>query len=507
MKSLMSLVLVTVTLVLPAGATARTFDVDVCHTPSGKEVGTTGWTPLSETSALRYDILCGDGSFGVATKPGTGPYAHGFFSGWRYAVDGGLKVVGYSSMWRGTSSTWTWYAGVIGRTRSQPGWINLNVCNAPGCGESGWLDEFVPMDEIAIGIGCNESGADCPAGSSASIDVQWMRLRIQDSQVPSLVVTSGTLTSAAPLAGVADVAYRVTDQGSGVTSVSLEVDGRPTAQQTYSRPSSTCKTPFVVPHPCPKSTSGRLAVDTASLLDGVHTVRLVVRDAAGNPGVVTLPNITVANRRIVNLCATQLGSEASTKLTPRKLKFGKSGLLSVTWPTMPWNDADAVLFEGDDVVSLGSKAVRRGDRYIVHVAPGTSRIVRMAFRPLGSTGPYACSAPILAAVRAGVSLRARPKRVMNGRRVVLRGGVSGGPIAGGRSVVIEARAQGGRRRWIPVHVVQTNRRGQFRYVYRFTRTRARARFLFRARLLVERGFPYAAGASDARAVTVVPRRR
>jgi hypothetical protein len=191
-------------------------------------------------------------------------------------------------------------------------------------------------------------------------------------------------------------------------------------------------------------------------------------------------------------------------LSPRRLDFGKAGHLYVTWETMPWDNAEAVLFEGDAVLVPVRYGVLRRDRYVFSVPPGISRSVRVGFRALESRGMYACTFAIPVAVRARLTLRATPRTVSNGRSVTLRGHLAGGRSAAKRTVVIEARSKGGRRRWTPVKVTRTDRLGGFRFRYRFTRTMARTRFVFRARVAASRGFPYAPSASRTRTVTVVP---
>jgi hypothetical protein len=91
----------------------------------------------------------------------------------------------------------------------------------------------------------------------------------------------------------------------------------------------------------------------------------------------------------------------------------------------------------------------------------------------------------------------------NGESFRLWGRLRGGRKAANRDVLIEARARGGPRRWTPVRVLRTNRKGRFRMRYTFRRTQQRVRFEFRARVRPERGFPFAMGASSPKSILVL----
>ena len=501
---LVALILGCGTCATPAGA--GTFEVDVCHTPYGGRADTAGWTVMNPSSAVWYDRNCDDQSFGVATKSGTGPFPAGFMTGWRYVIPPPLSVIGYAGGWTVSptrSTDWSWYGGMGGRRVGEPDHVHISVCNASGCGDSGWYKTVPPLEEVTIGVSCIATTSSCPKGSGASIDVQWLRLKVSDAEPPSIAVTRGATPATALIAGVGRVDYRSSDRGVGVSSVRLEVDGRMIASHSGRAAVASCVTPTTVLKACPAILSGSFSVDTRQLADGPHTFRLIATDLAQNSSVRSWTS-TLANHTLATTCGSQPGTEMSTALTPRRLSFGKAGHLYVTWKTMPWSNAEAVLFEGGDVLVPVRYGVRRRNRYVFSVPPGTSRAVRVGFRALGSRGMYACTFAIPVAVRARLTLRATPRVLANGRGVRLRGHLAGGVSAAKRTVVIEARSKGGRRRWTPVQVTRTDRHGRFRFRYRFTRTIERTRFVFRARVAASRGFPYAPSSSPERTVTVVP---
>jgi hypothetical protein len=96
-------------------------------------------------------------------------------------------------------------------------------------------------------------------------------------------------------------------------------------------------------------------------------------------------------------------------------------------------------------------------------------------------------------------LTVNPARVKNRGRIVFRGRLIGGPGKGGAQVTIEAVGRNVRQR-VPVATLRTDKRGRFRFSYRFLRSFAPFTYRFRARLIRQASYPYASGSS--RIVTV-----
>jgi hypothetical protein len=106
-----------------------------------------------------------------------------------------------------------------------------------------------------------------------------------------------------------------------------------------------------------------------------------------------------------------------------------------------------------------------------------------------------------------VTLKLAPRVLRNGGRTVMRGAVKGrGAIqpAGGKLVAIQYYDPG-RSRWRPVEVLRADRRGRFRYAYRFRTIASAQRILFRAVSLPEAGWPYRPSTSGAKSVIVYPK--
>ena len=90
------------------------------------------------------------------------------------------------------------------------------------------------------------------------------------------------------------------------------------------------------------------------------------------------------------------------------------------------------------------------------------------------------------------------KRLRNGRAVRFRGRIPG-PSAQGRAVTMQARVG---KKWRTFKQLQTKNAGRFKGKYRFTQTHGRVRYVFRALVKRQGGYPYSPGASKKRRVIV-----
>ena len=145
-------------------------------------------------------------------------------------------------------------------------------------------------------------------------------------------------------------------------------------------------------------------------------------------------------------------------------------------------------------------------RFAVRLEAGPSRRVRVLFAGT-ATDARATSRWIRFSSRDRVRLGLRPNVLRNGDRTVMRGRVAGrGAIqpAGGKLVAIQYYDPG-RARWRPVEVIRADRKGRFRYSYRFRTIVSAQRILFRAISLPEAGWPYRPSTSAARSVIVYPK--
>jgi P2-related tail formation protein len=129
--------------------------------------------------------------------------------------------------------------------------------------------------------------------------------------------------------------------------------------------------------------------------------------------------------------------------------------------------------------------------YSLRLAPGPSREVAANFPGSAALGRSA-SAPLSIGVRSAVRLRASSGVArVGGAPLVFRGAVAPPETIGpeGEAVQLQFRVPGGE--WSEFRTVQTDRRGRFRYAYRFSDDDSRgARFQFRAYVPTQKDWPY-----------------
>ncbi len=144
-------------------------------------------------------------------------------------------------------------------------------------------------------------------------------------------------------------------------------------------------------------------------------------------------------------------------------------------------------------------------RFAARLRPGPSRVVRVLYDGTALNGRAISRRPV-ASFKDRTSLGLTPEVLRNGGRVLMKGAVSGdGAIqpASGKLVAIEF-FDPERALWRPVEVLRADRRGRFRFSYRFRTITSAQRILFRAVSLAEAGWPYLPSTSKPRSVTIYP---
>jgi hypothetical protein len=167
--------------------------------------------------------------------------------------------------------------------------------------------------------------------------------------------------------------------------------------------------------------------------------------------------------------------------------------------------ATLLILEGTGALTEVARVAAGPDgRFSYRLPPGTSRTFRVAYRASASDVALACSNTVALRVRAGVTLRARPRSVRYGRTVRFSGRVQGGALPPrGKLVVLQAYERG---RWRTFKTVRTRPSGTFTARYRFVRANVTRTFRFRAVARREARFPYELGSSRTTKVRVRARR-
>ena len=189
-----------------------------------------------------------------------------------------------------------------------------------------------------------------------------------------------------------------------------------------------------------------------------------------------------------------------------KVKFGGKAKLKGTLTTA----AGAPIADGEVDVITTPKADGQLPRLIggvrtdktgafSYTAPaGTSRSVVFRFRGLGDFRRSEGTVGLL--VPGSATLRSNRRRVANGQSVMFSGKVLGKPLPSrGKVVDLQAYYRG---KWRTFATPRANKKGAFRFRYRFQATRRTTAYKFRARLRAESAYPYELGYSKVVGVRV-----
>ena len=502
-----ALTIAVLVLALPGAAAAQdTYTVHYCQAPGGSVATTEG--------LARDERLCGARvrlpAQGVASGPPTVAFStlQGFGIMYRVPADTRLaSFVLYRTVSAPSQWNWTLFRDADALTEANV----VERCWNMGGGCSGLGDGRVSTASRVAGSAGGSGGlhlymdcnpGSCPAGSGGRIVLHRLDAELSDQLDPTLVgAPSGDLLDTErAVAGVRSIAFSATDRGGGVYRATIEVDGAAAVTQVVDDNDGRCREPFTVPVPCRLTASASVALDTASLPDGVHSVRLVVADATGTNSVAYGP-VRITTRNQSPGCDPAI----TPAITPVTLRFrgtrsrhltrrgGRGGRVAGTI---------AGAGAGTTVFLIG-RAIRSGARdrvvaraltaadgsYRMRVPKGVSRRLRAGHRVRATDPLLACSRPLELRTPARARLRARS---LPGR-VRLSGRLLGGHVpARGKTVELQAFE---RSRWRTFESVRANRRGRFSAGYRFSASSAGRTFRMRARIRPEATYPFALGHS------------
>ena len=128
-------------------------------------------------------------------------------------------------------------------------------------------------------------------------------------------------------------------------------------------------------------------------------------------------------------------------------------------------------------------------RYSYMAVANSSRILRFAYAGTALILPAQDEVTLL--VRAASTIRAKPRRLHNGRAVRFSGKLRSLPTpAAGKLVEVQVVLSG---RWQTFRTTRTDSRGRWRIRYRFRRSCGLTMYRFRARLPAEAGYSYETG--------------
>jgi hypothetical protein len=381
------------------------------------------------------------------------------------------------------------YTGVLGI----PGGHGGNLYLSAGCGGSS-------------GQACDEGGSE---GAWSLVRVWWGNLLLENDSAPTGSGFTGSLLE--PNAhGTAELQFTAGDPGGpGVYSVALQIDGQTVYQGTpdgngghcVAAGSSSGALMFDYQQPCKPTETVDVPVDTTTLSEGEHTLKVIVTDAAQNSSVVYDSTITTANRtRVSALLDSPVlstpGSEPTYEivLDKRTAALGKTVKRSFSASALTLSGAlrnpagapapgvTVSLVAQNGSPSTGSLKVlahttsNAAGEWALYAPKGPSRLLRIVYGSTANTANAGAGVSISEVVLPVLGLHVGTP---GAARLVFSGRLAISPMGTPRPLVTIETLAG--REWEAVgHAVRVNANGTYRYVYRSSPLTLGRRFAFRA---------------------------
>ncbi|CAB4904399.1 unannotated protein [freshwater metagenome] len=475
--------------------------------------------------------------------------------GWRFVAPAGTSIRRYSISLAGYVRPVTdpdshfGDVSVLRDENSDPNYdLRIRGLDTPGLISSRDLDWSGPASPgvlvFAACSGFSGSSWNCsvrPDGGAATFRVSRGTFTLEDKEAPVVTGVSGDAASDSLWAGSTGISVGSTDAGGGVYRLGVEVDGQMRSWQNLAAAPCVAwpgtERTFLSPKPCPSSVGGVQQISTADLPDGVHTVRILVEDAAGNQTTAYGP-VTKTLRRNKDGTPTPggagvggvggsaadpgplNGSPAASEARMRARWTGReSNTRNIRFNQRPKLDGQLTTPTGQPIKGAFVRVTIRRDarnspafdrdslktdsrgRFRWTLPKGvSSRSIKLAYHQRVNDTKAVASTSLRLRVTAGLKLALSRRTVRRGQTVRLTGTVLGRPVPGGGKLV-ELQARNAGRRWITFKTVRSRKNGTFKASYRF-RNAGPARFQMRARARKSGDYPYATGNSPVRRIAV-----
>lgn len=540
---------VSILVLCTSSAQAGTWTLVSCTQPDGQPAPTEGWSTSATGAVGAYSgdtNTCPEGGDLSAVTSGEAP--QGAYEGpeWVFTAPDGSTIAGgsisatltspHGQAWLGTPSASYDAADVLANCQY----------NLP-CGDDGAYSGSFPITHpggtslyaVAVCVGPYEGATSCPAngGLDAGVYVSTAEIALANTATPAASGFAGTLLSP-DAQGTQELTFLASDPGGpGVYLVVVQIDGKPVYSGTPNTNEGRCvpigesdgTLMFDHMQPCRTSESVDLPINTTTLANGQHTLKVTVEDAAQNASVVYDGPITTqqpANNSLGALPGPG-ASEASAGLSPglaqpngtaasegAHLQFGARSPISRIYAKRALRVTGRLLnaqglpiagasldvlqqIDGATLELIGRARTGSDGTFAASVPGGPSRLIEIAYRAFSTDTGYAAVAKLAESVDAGVQLGVSPHKTGSEGTITLSGRVLG-PVPP-QGVVVELLVHY-RGHWEPFRDPRTNAHGRFRVVYQFQG--GIGRFPFRALVFGSQGdFPFAPGESRAVDVT------
>jgi hypothetical protein len=284
-----------------AAAALGDYHVEVCSDLStGAPSNSSGWTPSTSGTFVGASGCNGGGYMDVALFAGV---SH------NYTDNGTLVFTAPANTTISSFYLWRWDQAGPSQPYGSP--VNtisydgqaIDACAQPfGCSSEGSTASSSGSVVGASGLTAHQleviaacgggPGGVCPSSSeNTEIRIYGGDIDLNQSTSPSANGVTGSLVAAGAHVGVQSVSFNATDNGSGVYSATLLIDGHAVASKVLNTDGGHCvptrrnsdgSLVFNYVVPCPQSASGAFTYNTAQLANGTHDLQIEITDAAGN---------------------------------------------------------------------------------------------------------------------------------------------------------------------------------------------------------------------------------
>ena len=487
-------------LALPPRAGAGVYRAAQCHEPIGAGHADASF---SRTSA-RYTgtAACRGDGLGIVHQPGDTPTRAGRHGSWAITAPPGTEIIRASARVSAAGQGWhvpQMLVALAGGARVAIDGVRGDLHGIGWAGAGG--------RSLIARLGCANRD-ECGPGRSAHLHLRRIVLALRDSIAPS-VALDGTLVEPGSRRGPQTLEAVASDVGSGVRSVSVELNGDPLAVRTLECALAPDGVAIRL-RPCPPEPRVGFDVGTASgqFRQGPNQLRVCAADHAAGSNI----NRGCASRtvRVDNLCpVSELGGARLAARFPggserTRIRSGESAEVTGTLRDQAGEPlagaevcvASRPLIAGREETVVAIPRTGPDGGFHVRLPAGPSREIRVAHWP---DARRALERYLHLAVRARPRLRLRPRRTLhNGEHVRFTVRLPA-PAANGRRLQVETRARG---RWVRIAGGRTDGHGVWAGSYRFRSTTGRRTYAFRATVPTQRGYPYEAGRSRVARATV-----
>jgi hypothetical protein len=502
-------------LVQAPAASAGNYVVAECSPGLNPGAPDAAYTYSTNHYAPRVD--CSQGAPGLSVVHQLGPgetgTVQGAFGAWVFQAPPGTYIVGGSVFSRlATEAGQHGYLAVSPDAGAGSAFAvqNDNQGHETGIPAGNWRYLVLRLECTQPNDGNRCAGP--AAGALAS--VKQVRIALSDVSQPTMK-DGGSMFSGAELRGPQTVSVAAADQGAGIQSVQIIVNGKGAGGDSLTaacNPLPGSLTAQLVP--CPLTVEKTYTLDTAAapFKEGLNTVQVCAFDYAqtGTPNGVCTSHDVLVN----NLCPgspvaggrTITAGFAGNKGKDRTLSFHRKALIRgrlLDANGQPVAGAQVCIQAHTDLPGrpfhlVATTTTNQNGGWSYKTNRGPSRIFRVGYR----SGAFEIAETLALRIRSRSTLHLNTHRTPFGKKIYFSGELPG-PNCAGRTAYVKMTVRGANRQ-ILVRQATTDPLCHFRIGYAFAKIDVVARFIVWAFVPEQAGYAYEAGRSVNRYIRVSP---